>query len=41
MRVMLLPAEWAGRRKIPYTDRVHADRPIRRQARVFLEEPLA
>ncbi|MCY3786078.1 MAG: hypothetical protein OXG47_05045 [bacterium] len=41
VRVMLLPAEWAGRRTIRYTDPAYADRPARQRARVFLEEPLA
>ena len=41
VRVMLLPAEWAGRRTIRYTDRADADRPARQRARVYLEEPLA
>lgn len=41
VRVMLLPAEWAGRRTIRYTDPAAADRPARQRARVYLEEPLA
>ena len=41
VRVMLLPAEWAGRRTICYTDPADADRPARQRARVLLEEPLA
>ncbi len=41
VRVMLLPAEWAGRRTIRYTDPADADRPARQRARVYLEEPLA
>ena len=40
VRVMLLPAEWAGRRTIRYTDPADADRPARQRARVFGEEPL-
>ena len=40
VRVMLLPAEWAGRRTIRYTDPADADRHARQRARVFLEEPL-
>ena len=40
VRVMLLPAEWAGRRTIRYTDLADADRPARQRARVFGEEPL-
>ena len=41
VRVMLLPAEWAGKRTIRYTDPADADRPARQRARVFLEEPLS
>ena len=41
VRVMLLPAAWAGKRTIRYTDPADADRPARQRARVFLEEPLA
>ena len=41
VRVMLLPAEWAGRRTIRYTDPADADRPALQRAKVFLEEPLA
>ena len=41
VRVMLLPAEWAGRRTIRYIDPADADRPARQKAKVFLEEPLA
>ena len=41
VRVMLLPAEWAGRRTIRYTDPADADRPARQRARVYLEEVLA
>ncbi|MCY3561531.1 MAG: cupin domain-containing protein [bacterium] len=41
VRVMLLPAEWAGRRTICYADPADADRPARQRARVLLEEPLA
>jgi hypothetical protein len=40
VRVMLLPAEWAGRRTIRYTDPADADRPARQRATVFGEEPL-
>ena len=40
VRVMLLPADWAGRRTIRYLDPVDPDRPARQRARVFLEEPL-
>lgn len=41
VRVMLLPATWAGRRTIRYTDPTDAARPARQRARVFFEEPLA
>ena len=41
VRVMLLPAEWAGRRTIRYVDRVEAGRPGRQRAKVLLEAPLA
>ena len=41
VRVMLLPAEWAGRRTIRYTDPADADRPAHQRAEVFCEEPLA
>ena len=41
VRVMLLRAEWAGKRTIRYTNPADADRPARQRARVFLEEPLA
>ena len=40
VRVMLLPAEWAGQRTIRYLDPVDPDRPALQRARVFLEEPL-
>ena len=40
VRVMLLPAEWAGRRTIRYTHPADADRPARQRATVFGEEPL-
>ena len=39
VRVTLLPIEYVGRQRSPYTDRILADRPIRPRARVFLEEP--
>ena len=41
VRVMLLPAEWAGRRTIRYADPADADRPARQRATVYLEGPLA
>ena len=40
VRVLLLPAEWAGRRTIRYVDPVKAGRG-RQRAKVFLEAPLA
>lgn len=40
VRVMLLPAVWAGRRTIRYTDPADAHRPARQRATVFGEEPL-
>ncbi|MCQ3805415.1 MAG: hypothetical protein OXC98_02410 [bacterium] len=40
VRVMLLPAKWAGRRTIRYLDPADAARPARQTARVFREESL-
>lgn len=40
VRVMLLRADWAGRRTIRYTDPADAERPARQRARVLGEEPL-
>lgn len=40
VRVMLLPAEWGGRRTIRYLDPADAAPPVRQTARVFCEEPL-
>ena len=40
VRVMLLPAEWAGRRTIRYLDPAHASRPARQRARMLSEELL-
>ena len=40
VRVMLLPAEWAGRRTIRYLDPVDRDSSARQRATIFLEEPL-
>lgn len=40
VRVMLLPAVWAGQRTIRYLDPVEGDAPARQQATVFLEERL-
>ena len=40
VRVMLLPAEWAGRRTIRYVDAADGDKPKRQTASILLEEPL-
>jgi hypothetical protein len=40
VRVLLLPAEWAGRRTIRYVDRVDEEKPRLQRATVLLEEPL-
>jgi quercetin dioxygenase-like cupin family protein len=40
VRVLLLPAEWAGRRTIRYLDPADEDRPRLQRATVLLEEPL-
>jgi quercetin dioxygenase-like cupin family protein len=40
VRVMLLPAEWAGRRTIRYVDPEDEDKPRLQRATVMLEEPL-
>ena len=40
VRVMVLPAEWAGRRTIRYVDPADANRPTLQTARVYLEHPL-
>ena len=40
VRVMLLPAEWAGRRTIRYLDPADDERPKLQRATVFLEEPV-
>ena len=41
VRVMLLPAEWAGKRTIRYLDPADDEKPKLQRATVFLEEPLA
>ena len=41
VRVLLLPAEWAGKRTIRYVDRADEDRPRLQRATVLSEEPLA
>jgi quercetin dioxygenase-like cupin family protein len=40
VRVLLLPAEWAGRRTIRYVDPADEDGPRLQRATVLLEEPL-
>jgi quercetin dioxygenase-like cupin family protein len=40
VRVLLLPADWAGRRTIRYLDPADEDRPRLQRATVLLEEPL-
>jgi hypothetical protein len=40
VRVLLLPAEWAGRRTIRYLDPADEARPKLQRATVLLEEPL-
>ena len=40
VRVMLLPAMWAGRRTIRYVDPADEDKPRLQRATVLLEEPL-
>jgi quercetin dioxygenase-like cupin family protein len=39
-RVLLLPAEWAGRRTIAYVDPADADKPKTQKATVFSEQPV-
>jgi hypothetical protein len=41
VRVMLLPAEWAGKRTIRYLDPADEDKPKTQRATVFLEAPIA
>lgn len=40
VRVLLLPAEWAGRRTIRYLDPADEERPKLQRATILLEEPL-
>jgi quercetin dioxygenase-like cupin family protein len=40
VRVMLLPAEWAGKRTISYVDPADADKPKTQRATIFLEQPV-
>jgi len=39
-RVLLLPAEYAGRRTIRYVDPADADKPKTQRATIFLEQPV-
>jgi quercetin dioxygenase-like cupin family protein len=39
-RVLLLPAEWAGKRTITYVDPADADKPKTQKPTVFLETPV-
>ena len=39
MRVLVLPAEWAGKRTIAYVDPADEDKPKLQRARVYLEQP--
>jgi quercetin dioxygenase-like cupin family protein len=39
-RVLLLPAEWAGKRTIAYVDPADADKPKTQRATIFLEQPV-
>jgi quercetin dioxygenase-like cupin family protein len=41
VRVMLLPAEWAGRRTIRYVDPADTELPAKQRATIFFEQPLA
>jgi quercetin dioxygenase-like cupin family protein len=40
VRVMLLPAEWEGKRTITYVDPADADKPKTQRAQIFLEQPV-
>ena len=39
VRVLLLPAEWAGKRTIRYVDPADADKPKTQRPTVFFEQP--
>jgi quercetin dioxygenase-like cupin family protein len=41
VRVMLLPAEWAGKRTIAYVDPDDAEKPKTQRATIFVEQPVA
>ena len=40
VRVLVLPAEWAGKRTIAYVDPADEDKPKLQRARVYFERPL-
>jgi quercetin dioxygenase-like cupin family protein len=40
VRVLLLPAEWEGKRTISYVDPADADKPKTQRATIFLEQPV-
>ena len=40
VRVLVLPAEWAGKRTIRYVDPADDDKPKLQRARVYFEQPL-
>jgi quercetin dioxygenase-like cupin family protein len=40
VRVLVLPAEWAGKRTITYVDPADADKPKLQSARIYLEQKL-
>jgi quercetin dioxygenase-like cupin family protein len=41
VRVLVLPAEWEGKRTIKYVDPADADKPKTQRATIFLEQPVA
>jgi quercetin dioxygenase-like cupin family protein len=41
VRVMVLPADWAGKRTVRYLDPADEDKPKLQRAAVLLEEPVA
>ena len=40
VRVLLLPAQWEGKRTIKYVDPADADKPKTQRATIFLEQPV-
>jgi quercetin dioxygenase-like cupin family protein len=40
VRVLVLPAEWAGKRTISYVDPADEEKPKLQRARIYLEQPL-